>query len=75
MGDAVVETAKKDGKLILTPMLTFVRFLCFLSAMFVKEVRTMVKLRHPCIVTCMGAVMEPHMEPMMVLEMMDWCVG
>ena len=41
------------------------------KAMFMKEVRAMVKLRHPCIVTCMGAVVQSGMEPMMVMELMD----
>eukprot|EP00043_Microstomoeca_roanoka_P017580 m.184170 g.184170 ORF g.184170 m.184170 type:complete len:1326 (+) comp16663_c4_seq1:290-4267(+) len=38
---------------------------------FIKEMRTLSKLRHPCVTTVMGAVMQPGWEPMMVMEHMD----
>lgn len=38
---------------------------------FVEEMRHLSKLRHPCITTVMGAVIEDTDEPMLVLEHMD----
>lgn len=35
---------------------------------FIEEMRLLSKLRHPCITTVMGAVMEPHQEPMLIME-------
>ena len=40
-------------------------------ASFIKEMRTLSKLRHPCVTTVMGAVMINGWEPMMVMEHMD----
>lgn len=39
---------------------------------FVEEMRHLSKLRHPCITTVMGAVINPHEEPMLVMEYMDY---
>jgi serine/threonine protein kinase len=38
---------------------------------FMKEMRLLSKLRHPCITTVMGAVCENRHEPMLVMEYMD----
>jgi serine/threonine protein kinase len=38
---------------------------------FVEEMRYLSRLRHPCITTVMGAVMEKDEEPMLVMEFMD----
>ena len=43
-----------------------------LRADFVEEMRTLSKLRHPCITTVMGAVVDKRTEPMMVMELMDY---
>lgn len=37
---------------------------------FVEEMRFLSKLRHPCITTVMGAVVEKNVEPMLVMELM-----
>lgn len=42
-----------------------------LKADFVQEMRQLSKLRHPCIVQIMGAVISPRQEPMLVMEFMD----
>lgn len=42
-----------------------------LKADFVNEMRQLSKLRHPCIVSVMGAVTAKGKEPMLVLEFMD----
>jgi len=39
---------------------------------FMDEMRTLSKLRHPCITTVMGAVVDKNTEPMMVMELMDY---
>lgn len=39
-----------------------------LQKKFVKEMRLLSKLRHPCITTIMGAVISPHCEPMLIME-------
>ncbi len=38
---------------------------------FVEEMRYLSRLRHPCITTVMGAVMEKDEDPMLVMEFMD----
>ncbi|KAL7518512.1 hypothetical protein ACHAWX_003330 [Stephanocyclus meneghinianus] len=38
---------------------------------FMTEMRHLSKLRHPCITTVMGAVIEPGSEPSLILEYMD----
>lgn len=38
---------------------------------FVQEMRTLSKLRHPCITTVMGAVIENGAEPMLIMEFME----
>lgn len=38
---------------------------------FVQEMRQLSKLRHPCITTVMGAVIDKKSEPMLVMELMD----
>eukprot|EP00804_Cyclotella_cryptica_P004550 CCRYP_006905-RB/>CCRYP_006905-RB protein AED:0.04 eAED:0.04 QI:102/1/1/1/0.8/0.66/6/1055/1315 len=38
---------------------------------FMMEMRHLSKLRHPCITTIMGAVIEPGAEPSLILEYMD----
>eukprot|EP00594_Rhizosolenia_setigera_P005967 CAMPEP_0178950414 /NCGR_PEP_ID=MMETSP0789-20121207/6639_1 /TAXON_ID=3005 /ORGANISM="Rhizosolenia setigera, Strain CCMP 1694" /LENGTH=1268 /DNA_ID=CAMNT_0020631137 /DNA_START=75 /DNA_END=3882 /DNA_ORIENTATION=- len=38
---------------------------------FIKEMRHLSKLRHPCITTVMGAVINKKEEPMLVMEYMD----
>mmetsp|Transcript_29576 Transcript_29576/g.62857 ORF Transcript_29576/g.62857 Transcript_29576/m.62857 type:complete len:940 (+) Transcript_29576:1-2820(+) len=38
---------------------------------FIQEMRTLSRLRHPCIVTVMGAVISDRVEPMLVMEYMD----
>ncbi|CAB9500762.1 activated protein kinase catalytic subunit alpha-1 [Seminavis robusta] len=38
---------------------------------FVKEMRYLSKLRHPCITTVMGAVIDSKSEPMLVMELME----
>ena len=38
---------------------------------FVEEMRYLSRLRHPCITTVMGAVMEKNEDPMLVMEYMD----
>jgi serine/threonine protein kinase/class 3 adenylate cyclase len=43
-----------------------------LRADFVEEMRMLSKLRHPCITTVMGAVIDKNTEPMMVMEMMEY---
>jgi len=42
-----------------------------LKSDFVVEMRHLSKLRHPCITTVMGAVIEKGVEPMLVMEYMD----
>jgi len=42
-----------------------------LKADFIHEMRQLSKLRHPCIVQIMGAVISPRQEPMLVMEFMD----
>ncbi|EKX51315.1 hypothetical protein GUITHDRAFT_66208, partial [Guillardia theta CCMP2712] len=37
---------------------------------FIEEMRTLSKLRHPCIVTLMGAVVAKEQEPLLVMELM-----
>ncbi|CAJ1965359.1 unnamed protein product [Cylindrotheca closterium] len=43
-----------------------------LRSNFVEEMRTLSKLRHPCICTVMGAVIDSKEEPMLVMEYMDY---
>jgi len=38
---------------------------------FIREMRTLSKLRHPCIVSIMGAVVEPNKVPILVMEYME----
>jgi serine/threonine protein kinase len=38
---------------------------------FMEEMRQMSKLRHPCITTVMGAVVEHRSEPMLIMEYME----
>lgn len=38
---------------------------------FVTEMRILAKLRHPCVVTVMGAVLSGKREPMLVMELME----
>ena len=38
---------------------------------FLDEMRELAKLRHPCITTVMGAVLEKNQEPLLVMEHMD----
>lgn len=38
---------------------------------FIEEMRYISRLRHPCVTTVMGAVIEKNTEPMLVMEMMD----
>lgn len=38
---------------------------------FVQEMRQLSKLRHPCITTVVGAVIDKKSEPMLVMELMD----
>ena len=42
-----------------------------LKADFIVEMRHLSKLRHPCITTVMGAVIEKGVEPMLIMEYMD----
>jgi len=42
-----------------------------LKSDFVVEMRQLSKLRHPCITTVMGAVIDPLEEPMLVMEYME----
>jgi serine/threonine protein kinase len=42
-----------------------------LKAEFVNEMRLLSKLRHPCITTIMGAMIESGEEPLLVMELMD----
>ena len=42
-----------------------------LKAEFVEEMRLLSKLRHPCITTVMGAVINKTSDPMLVMEFMD----
>ena len=42
-----------------------------LKADFVREMRHLAKLRHPCITTVMGAVVSSDSEPMLVMEHMN----
>ncbi|EGD72124.1 TKL/DICTY4 protein kinase [Salpingoeca rosetta] len=42
-----------------------------MRADFITEMRTLSKLRHPCVTTVMGAVMINGCEPMMIMEYMD----
>jgi len=42
-----------------------------LKADFIIEMRCLSKLRHPCITTVMGAVIEKGEEPMLIMEYMD----
>uniref|UniRef100_A0A7S1Y4G3 Guanylate cyclase n=1 Tax=Grammatophora oceanica TaxID=210454 RepID=A0A7S1Y4G3_9STRA len=42
-----------------------------LKADFILEMRHLSKLRHPCITTVMGAVIERGAEPMLIMEYMD----
>ncbi|CAB9496911.1 Ephrin type-B receptor 3 (Fragment) [Seminavis robusta] len=39
---------------------------------FIKEMRHISKLRHPCITTVMGAVICPNEEPMLIMEYMEF---
>ncbi|EKX31508.1 hypothetical protein GUITHDRAFT_83074, partial [Guillardia theta CCMP2712] len=39
---------------------------------FIEEMRLLSKLRHPCITTIMGAVVDRHGEPMLVMECMEY---
>jgi len=39
---------------------------------FIVEMRHLSKLRHPCVTTVMGAVIEKSQEPMLVMEYMDY---
>lgn len=41
-------------------------------AQFYREMRALSKLRHPCIITVMGAVCDDAFEPMIVMEFMDY---
>ncbi|CAJ1965347.1 unnamed protein product [Cylindrotheca closterium] len=43
-----------------------------LRSNFVEEMRILSKLRHPCICTVMGAVIDNKDEPMLVMEYMDY---
>ena len=38
---------------------------------FIREIRLLSKLRHPCITTVMGAVIDSGEEPLLVMELMD----
>ena len=38
---------------------------------FVAEMRTLSKLRHPCVVTVMGSVIDTKEEPLLIMEYMD----
>lgn len=38
---------------------------------FIKEMRLLSKLRHPCVLTVMGAVISKRSEPMLVMELME----
>mmetsp|Transcript_73487 Transcript_73487/g.239082 ORF Transcript_73487/g.239082 Transcript_73487/m.239082 type:complete len:1263 (+) Transcript_73487:103-3891(+) len=38
---------------------------------FIQEMRILARLRHPCVVTVMGAVISSKVEPMLVMEFMD----
>ncbi|CAB9519143.1 Receptor-type guanylate cyclase gcy [Seminavis robusta] len=38
---------------------------------FCKEMRTLSRLRHPCVTTVMGAVVDPKVEPMLIMEYME----
>ena len=38
---------------------------------FVAEMRTVSKLRHPCVVTVMGSVIDTKEEPLLIMEFMD----
>ena len=42
-----------------------------LKGNFIREMRQLSKLRHPCITTVMGAVIEKGMPPMIIMEYMD----
>jgi serine/threonine protein kinase len=42
-----------------------------LKADFIREMRLLSKLRHPCITTVMGAVISSVEEPLLVMELMD----
>eukprot|EP00977_Amphora_coffeiformis_P008723 scaffold1982_cov93-Amphora_coffeaeformis.AAC.45 len=42
-----------------------------LKKQFVEEMRHLSRLRHPCITTVMGAVIEEGVDPMLILEYMD----
>jgi serine/threonine protein kinase/ABC-type phosphate/phosphonate transport system substrate-binding protein len=39
---------------------------------FVNEMRLLSRLRHPCITTVMGAVVHSHIDPMLVMEYMEY---
>lgn len=39
---------------------------------FVQEMRLLAELRHPCITTMMGAVVQRGCEPMLIMELMDF---
>ncbi|CAB9499442.1 activated protein kinase catalytic subunit alpha-1 [Seminavis robusta] len=39
---------------------------------FVNEMRLLSRLRHPCITTVMGAVIAPRVDPMLVMEYMEY---
>jgi len=43
-----------------------------LKADFIVEMRLLSNLRHPCITTVMGAVIDEYEEPMLVMEYMDY---
>ena len=38
---------------------------------FVEEMRLLSRLRHPCITTVMGAVLDRKHEPLLIMERMD----
>lgn len=43
-----------------------------LKTEFIVEMRILSKLRHPCITTVMGAVIDTTLEPMLIMEYMDF---
>lgn len=44
----------------------------FSRRVFREEMQKMAKLRHPCITTLIGAVFERSLEPILVMELMEW---
>lgn len=66
MGLASGSNSKKNTSLLTKP-----QSYAYLHGSFIEEMRVLSKLRHPCITTFMGAMIERNEDPLLVMELMD----